>query len=95
MSTLEQTIYADPSIGLTVTAWAHGQDPRLWVVRFRRRIGKRVLLDQTCSWSPLGFAADRDRWLWCPVGSHLIPSPALAAVEEWLAGQAPALGVKL
>ena len=93
MSTLERTIYADPSIGLTVTAWAHARSPGLWVVRFRRRIRQRVLLDQTCSWSPR-VDAGWDRWLWHPVGSHLIPSPALAAVEEWLAGQAPALGVK-
>ena len=93
MSTLERTIYADPSIGLTVTAWAYATLNGEWIVRFCRRIGQRVLLDQNCSWSPR-CDGGWSRWLWHPVGNHLIPSPALAAVEEWLAGQAPALGVK-
>jgi hypothetical protein len=94
MSTLEQTIYTDPSIGLTVTGWAYATLNGEWIVRFRRRIDQRVLLDQNCSWSPRregGWC----HYYWHPVGSHLIPPPALAAVEEWLTGQTPALGVKL
>jgi hypothetical protein len=91
MSTLEQTIYTNPSIGLTVTAWAYATLNGEWIVRFRRRIDQRVLFDQNCSWSPRGEGG-WSHYHWHPVGSHLIPPPALAAVEEWLAGQTLALG---
>ena len=93
MSTFERTIYADPSIGLTVTAWAYATLNGEWIVRFCRRIDQRVLLDQNCSWSPRRDGGWSRRF-WHPVGNDLITSPALAAVEEWLAGQTSALGVK-
>ena len=87
MSTLEQTIYADPSIGLTVTAWQH-EMTGCYSVRFLRR---NTDLNQISHWIPgLGWNCSRLH----PSALPLIPPPALAAVEEWLAGQTPALRVK-
>ena len=79
------TVYTDPTIGLTVTAWPTAAYGRGWLVRFLRRNTQRKLLDQTAEWRGAG---DWDRWRWDPIRHHLIPPAALAAVEAWLAEQA-------
>ena len=81
------TIYTDPTVWLTVTAWPDPKFKRCWLVHFHRWSYKaaRDLLDQTAIWRPvLGW----DCFEWDPVGSRLIPPAALAAVEAWLAEQA-------
>ena len=84
------TIYTDPAIGLTVTAWPNPQPGQGgWLVRFLRRNTQRKLLDQTAEWrGVLGW----DRFRWHPVGARPIPPAALAAVEAWLAEQAAEVG---
>ena len=79
------TVYTDPTIGLTVTAWPNAAYGRGWLVRFLRRNTQRKLLDQTALWGPCG---GWDRWRWHPLGCKRIPPAALAAVEAWLQGQA-------
>ena len=89
MSDLCHTVYADRTLGLTVTAWP---DPRPgrggWLVRFLRRntFTQRKLLDQTAFWRPRGGWDRYQRWH--PIRHNLIPPAALEAVEAWLAGQA-------
>lgn len=85
VSTLEQTIYADPSIGFTVTAWQH-EVTRCWSVRFLRR---NTDLNQISHWIPgRGWNCSRLR----PSALPLIPPAALADVEAWLAEQVPGVG---
>ena len=80
------TVYADPTIGLTVTAWRSAGNHSCWLVRFLRRNTQRKLLNQTAEWLPQG---NWDRLSgWDPIRHHLIPPAALAAVEAWLAEQA-------
>ena len=80
-NTLCHTVYADPTIGLTVTAWPH-EMTRCWSVRFMRR---NTDLNQIGHWIP-GSGWNRSRLH--PFALPLIPRAALAAVEEWLAEQA-------
>ena len=86
-NTLCHTVYADSTIGLTVTAWPNPLSVQGgWLVRFLRRNTQRKLLDRTARWRPRGDWASWYRWH--PVSHHLIPPAALAAVEAWLQGQA-------
>ena len=80
------TVYTDPTIGLTVTAWPAAAYGRGWLVRFLRRNTQRKLLDQTAEWRGAGGWNRFGRW--DPIRHHLIPPAALAAVEAWLQGQA-------
>ena len=75
------TIYTDPAIGLTVTAWQHWATTRCWSVRFSRR---NTDLDQISHWTGVGWNRSRLQ----PSALPLIPPAALAAVEAWLAKQA-------
>ena len=82
------TVYTDPAIGLTVTAWPKpGSGRGAWLVHFHRWSHKaaRNLLGQTAEWRPDG---GWNRFRWHPIRHHLIPPAALAAVEAWLQGQA-------
>ena len=78
------TVYADPAIGLTVTAWP--KPAGCWLVRFLRRNTQHKLLDRTAEWRGTGSWNRFSRW--DPIRHHLIPPAALAAVEAWLAEQA-------
>ena len=82
------TIYADRTIGLSVTAWPDPKINRCWLVHFHRWSYKaaRSLLGQTAIWRPGGGWDRLSRW--DPIRHHLIPPAALAAVEAWLAEQA-------
>ena len=96
------TVYTDPDIGLTVTAWPKPESRRsVWLVHFHRWSHKaaRNLLDQTAEWLPCGGTFVRGQNLgwnvfykWDPIRHHLIPPAALAAVEAWLAEQAKEVG---
>ena len=86
-NTLCHTVYTDPAIGLTVTAWPDPLPGRGgWLVRFLRRNTQRKLLDQTAEWRGAGGWDRYHRWH--PLGCGRIPLAALAAVEAWLAEQA-------
>ena len=86
-STYPLTVYINPAIGLTVTAWPNPQSGQSsWLVRFLRRNTQRKLLDQTAEWRGTGSWNSFSRW--DPIRHHLIPPAALAAVEAWLQGQA-------
>ena len=86
------TVYTDPAIGLTVTgfqvpAGALAYSPGTWVVTFQCRPHGIACIDssKTAHWLPSG------RWddtRWNPIGHHLVPPAALAAVQAWLAEQA-------
>ena len=78
-NTLCHTVYADRTIGLTITArpGPNGQ----WIVNFMRRKRMTKQLDQCAAWLPSGRWDDNR---WHPVGARLVPPAALEAVEEWL-----------
>jgi len=91
-NTLCHTVYADRTIGLTITAWPTSgsvANPSSWEVRFRKQDQYSMTLDETAKWYP---SAGR----WCnqcwnpsmPRGARLVPPAALAAVEAWLVEQA-------
>ena len=85
-NTLCHTVYADPTIGLTVTAWPNPKPERGgWLVCFLRRNTQRKLLDQIAGWHLCG-GWDPARWR--PALARPVPPAVLAAVEAWLRDQA-------
>lgn len=61
-----------------------GSHAGTWLARFVRMSPdrRRKQLDQIAAWQPRLGCWDRLRWH--PVGSHLVPGPALRQVERWL-----------
>ena len=91
-NTLCHTVYADRTIGLTITAWPTSgsvANPSSWEVRFRKQDQCSMTLNETAKWF-----SSAGRWSehwWNPSGprgARLVPSAALAAVEAWLAERA-------
>jgi hypothetical protein len=87
------TIYADSAIGLTVQAWP--RNAFSWYVLFRVKDKYSLTLNETAVFymfrrlteyhtqPPGGWASHA----WQPVGHHMVPPAALAAVEAWLTKQ--------
>jgi hypothetical protein len=87
------TVYTDPATGLTVQAW-----PRnifSWYLLFRIADQYLLTLNETavfymfrrlteCHTQPPGGWASH---AWQPVGHHMVPLSALAAVQVWLTKQ--------
>ena len=86
------TVYADRTIGLTITAWPCPVRSGSWLVRFRRRESRRNLLNQVADWHPV---SGWDRHLWPSGSALLIPPAALTAVEAWLVERAAVEVVEL
>ena len=90
---LVTTVYANPATGLTVQAW-----PRnifSWYLLFRVKDQYSLTLNETavfymfrrlteCHTQPPGGWAS---YTWQPVGHHMVPLSALAAVKAWLTEQ--------
>ena len=86
-NTLHHTLYHDRTIGLTVTAWPSEEISSAWCVEFHCRSPQRWdPLRAIAYWRPI-IGWDNDMY-WQPVGHHLIPPAALAAVEAWLVARA-------
>jgi len=79
----EQLIYELETLKICLQGSLNG----CWLVRFVRmsRDKRRKTLDQIGAWQPRLGAWDRLRWH--PVGSHLVPGPALRHCERWLVEQ--------
>jgi hypothetical protein len=79
------TVYADRTIGLTVTAaqvpaGALALTPGTWLVTFQCR-PHNIDFPKTAHWLPSGRWDDNR---WHPVGTRLVPPAALEAVEASL-----------
>jgi hypothetical protein len=88
-NTLCHTVYADRTIGLTVTAWptsGNVADPSSWEVHFQKRDQYSMTLNETAKWYSLAGRWS-DHW-WNPAIDrgplNRVPPAALEAVEEWL-----------
>jgi hypothetical protein len=87
------TVYTDPAIGLTVQAWPRNNFS--WYLLFRVKDQYSLTLNETAVFymfrrlpeyhtqPPGGWAS----YAWQPVGHHMVPLSALAAVQVWLTKQ--------
>jgi len=90
---LVTTVYANPASGLTVQAWSRSDCS--WYLLFRITDQYSLTLNETAVFymfrrlteyhtqPPGGWASHS----WQPVGHHMLPLSALAAVQVWLTEQ--------